>query len=1032
MKKNLQWFDPYKEPSDIRRFSTLRKPIAEGGLLTRQVIKSICVVLLVLVSQSSFAQRIISGVIKDNEGETLPGVTIIVKGTTIGTVTNLDGKYTLEIPTENKPVLIFSFVGYKEQEISVGERSVIDVALEVDVKSLDEVVVIGYGSQKRSEISNAIASVSAENFLVGKIQDASDLIKGKVAGLVITKGSGDPNANSNIVLRGINSFQGGTSPLILVDGIPADMNMVAPESIESISVLKDGASAAIYGTRGANGVILITTKSAGKNQRAKVSYTGYTSFSNFLKVPDFMDAADVRAKKTTFTNDKYETDWLGAVTQTGFTHRHVVDVSGGSKSTTYTANASYKYEDGTILKSNSEQTKVQLGVNQYFFDDKITVGVKLWKDYRTNTATDASQNGPSNIYRQAIIRNPTSPIYTSTGEYNEDFNKFQYYNPVAIINELDGERVIDRTTMIGTLGLEPIKNWKTSLMVSQYNYNENLAYYKTSEHYSSKTSGIPGSASQSYGRDRTDVMELTSEYNYDIQKHGFTAMIGHSRYYNVYQGFNADNSGFDTDLTLYNNLGSGIRLKDGKASMGSYKHDDMLISYFARFHYGYADKYHLMASVRKEGSSKFGASEKWGVFPAVSAGWTISEESFLKNVTFVNNLKLRVGYGVTGRIPTGRKGFENGGENSGSYKSILKYTYATSYGNFLNASGQWVPALSISQSENPHLKWETNVEWNFGLDFALLKNRISGSIDAFQKSNNDFLYNYRIPNPPYPTNRFDANAGTLRNRGLELLLNGTPVQTKNFEWNTTLTLSKFRTKMIKFGNDIYESDSETNVGGFGDPISVTSHRVVEGEILGRFWGLKSVGVSDGGLWLIEDPNTGEAIEYSTSLNNDTYRQFLGNGYPKLYLGLNNSFRYKKFDLNIQASGQFGFQIINEQRVFYQNNSIQYNKLKSAAEPVYGKRPLSTAQAQAFVSYFVEDGDFLKFDNVTLGYNMKLMPQYIQTMRLYLSVQNFLILTKYSGLDPELTNSDPITPGFDPRDKYPTIKSLTVGLNLIFK
>ena len=977
----------------------------------------------VVITPISIQQLRITGTVVDAEtGATLPGVNILIEGTNTGVITDMNGKYTIESPEKNA-VLVFSFMGYTTQRITVQGQNTIDVKLQADIKALEEVVVIGYGTQKRGDVTSAIASVKSENFIVGKIQDAAELVKGKVAGLTVAKSSGDPNASSTITLRGISTIMGNVAPLVLVDGIPGDLNTVAPENIESMDVLKDASAAAIYGTRGANGVILITTKSGSRSAKMSVTYAGYASVSGFLKKADFMGPSDIRKGLTSFNDDGWDTDWLKAVTRTGVTNNHSLSIAGGNKNMAYAGNIAYKKELGTIKNSDNEEYKMQLDLTQYFFNDIVKINFNLLKGEHKKTANNASDDGLTNIYRQAVIHNPTSPIYKEgTSDYYEEFGRFQYYNPVEMLNELIGDYRTEWTHMTGNVTLEPIKNWQTNLMVSTNRSNSNTSTYTTSKYYLASTTGYAGSAYKGYGSEQNDFLELTSRYSFSLGNNHVTALGGYSYSKFENDGFSANNADFPNDSYQYNNLGSGSLLQAGKASMGSNKEDSKLIGFFGRLTYNYSDKYNLLLSVRREGSSKFGADHKWGTFPSVSAGWTINKENFLKGVTFINNLKLRAGYGVTGVIP------------NESYKSLVLYNFqGSTWGNYLSTDGKWLPSLAVQQNPNPELKWETTAEVNIGLDFAILNNRVSGSVDLYNRKTTDLLYDYNVPTPPnlYGTTR--ANVGSLRNRGIEVMLSASPVDKKEFKWNTTVTVSHNSSELLSLSNALYQTNNYLDAGWLGDPISVQTHRLEIGKGFGNYWGLKSVGVTADGLWQIENPKTGAVETYSTALNTDDYRQYLGNGFPKVYMGWNNTFRYKKFDLAVQMSGQFGFKILNEQRMYYENNSIQYNRLRSAADLVYGKARLSSSQVQAFVSYYLEKGDFVKLDNVTLGYTLAVpaIRKYISDIRFFVAGQNLLCITGYKGLDPELSNSDFQAYGNDPRDKYPTIRSFTFGLNVKF-
>lgn len=968
-----------------------------------------------IVQQQTVA---ISGIVKDRNGDPIVGANILEKGTSNGVVTNLSGQYNLRVKG-SKSMLVVSYIGYKSQEIAIGANRKIDVTLEEDAELIDEIVVIGYGTQRKGDVTSAVASVKAEDFTIGKIGDAAELIKGKVAGLTIAKGSGDPNAESTIRLRGVISLSGSSTPLVLVDGIEGNLGTVAPENIASIDVLKDASAAAIYGTRGANGVILITTKSGKRESRATASYSGYASFSKFGKKLDFMGPEDIRQGFTNFTDKGYDTDWLDAVSRTAFTHNHNFNITGGSKSTTYSADFNYRKEEGVIVDTFNEEMKMSFDVSHWMLNDMLKVNFNMLKGLHKNSATNASNGGDTNIYRQAIMRNPTEPIRNDDGTYYENFQVNYYYNPVGMVKERTGSYTNEWTRMTGNLTFEPIKGWQTNLMLATRRTNAHDKGYYTSQYFSQKMENHTGYAYHSFAESRTDNLEVTSKYNATWGEHRFDGLAGYSYQYNVNEGFNANNYDFQNDFFEYNKLGVGAALKEGKAGMGSYKNDNKLIGFFGRVSYGYANKYNALISVRQEGSSKFGENNKWGTFPSVSLGWTISNEQFMKGITWLNNLKLRAGYGVTGVIP------------SDSYLSLTRYTLGDSY---YYENGKWKPGLVVGSNPNPDLKWETSAEFNVGLDWSVLNDRLSGSVDVYSKKTSDMLWEFTVPTPPNLYNRTLANVGEMRNSGVEIAINATPVQTKNFEWKTTVTMSHNVNKLLSLSNDLYETTNQIDDAGLGEPISLSTQRLEVGKSIGNFYGMKSVGVSENGLWMIENVKTGEIEEFTDNmLSNDDYRQYLGNTLPKVYLGWNNTFRYKNFDLSFQMTGQFGFKILNEARAYYENNSVAYNRLKSVRNAPYGgENVLSTAQKQTFVSYYLEKGDFLKMTNMTLGYTFPLRNNtFVKNIRAYVSGDNLFCITGYDGLDPELSNSDARSAGIDWRDKYPSIRSFTFGVNITF-
>lgn len=970
------------------------------------------------VVETVLQQKAISGKVVDSKGESIIGANIMEKGTTNGTITDFDGKFSLNVSA--KAILQVSYIGYKSQEIPVSQlKAGAVITLREDTEVMDEVVVIGYGTQRKGDVTSAIASVKAEDFTVGKVGDAADLIKGKVAGLSIAKGSGDPNATSTIRLRGVISVNGSTTPLVLVDGVEGDLSTVAPENIESIDVLKDASAAAIYGTRGANGVILITTKTGRREAHTTASYSGYVSASQFGKKLDFMTAEDVRAGKTNFTDKGYDTDWLDAISRTGFTHNHNFNISGGTKQTTYSADFTYRKEDGVIMNTYAEDIRMRFDVSHWMLNDMLKVNLNMVKKWHKNSATNATNSDQSNIYRQAIARNPTAPIYNEDGSYNEDFGVNYYYNPVGMLEERLGNYSYEETRATGNITLEPIKGWQTNLMLATSRFGAHDKGYNTSEYYGNQLNQWTGYAYHTNSESYQNNLEITSKYDLNVGKHRMNAMVGYSYQYYKYEQNYANNYNFPTDFFQWNNLGIGQALKEGKAGMGSSASENTLIGFFARVSYAYDNRYNLLVSVRREGSSKFGDNNKWGTFPSASLGWTISNEEFMKGITWLNNLKLRAGFGITGVIP------------NNPYESLTKYTYGSSY---YYSDGKWLPGLSVSSNPNPDLRWEKSTEFNVGLDWSVLDDRLGGSIDLYNKKTTDLLFLYTVPTPPNLYNQTLANAGSVRNQGIEIAVNAVPVRTKDFEWKTVVTVSANKNKLLSLSNDMYESNSFIDTGGLGEPISISTHRMEEGHALGDFYGLKSVGVSENGLFLIEKPD-GEIVEFANDqLKNDEYRQYLGSGLPKVYLGWTNNLSYKNWDLSMQFTSQLGFKILNEPRAFYENNSIAYNRLKSVEEAPYGGQyTLSSSQPQTFVSYYLEDGDFLKLTNLTIGYTfpIKKNNKYIKGVRAYLSGDNLFCITGYSGLDPELSNANPTYAGIDYRDKYPSIRSFTFGLNLTF-
>ncbi len=986
--------------------------------------KKIMVSIFVLFSSCVLlAQQNITGTIKDKQGFPVAGATVSEKGTTNGVVSDFDGKFEI---TTNSPnaILVFSYLSYITQEVAVGTQKEINIIFEDNLEQLTQIVVIGYGTQKREEVTTAIATVKAEDFNPGFVRDASDLIKGKVAGLSITNGSGDPSAGANISLRGISSLTGGTAPLVLINGVPGNLNSVSPGEIETIDILKDASAAAIYGTRGANGVIIITTKSGKKEMAPTINYSYYSSISTFSNEADFLDASTARrliseGETMPFGDDLgYSTDWLDEISRDAITQNHNLNYSGGSANSNYAVNANYIDQEGVFKKSFNEEFRVTADVSQYMFDNKVKIGANFINGLQNTGALGDGNSFNNRIYRQALIRNPTDRIKNDDGTFVQDLNKLQYINPVGMIDLTDG--IIQKRWMrlTGNLTITPITGWENNIMVSTERNNWFTGYSQKKAYIGYNGEQYNGFASRGTTQNKTKLMEITSKYSKSLENHSFSVLAGYSYQYFVNEFAFANNRDFPTDAFSYNNLGAGRGIIDGTANVGSSKNDDKLIGFFGRVSYGFHSKYNILASFRREGSSKFGKDQKWGNFPAVSVGWTISNESFMESVDFVNNLKLRLGYGETGVIP------------SSSYQSQTLLGYA---GNFYT-DGEWVQGLEAQSNPNPDLRWEVSKEVNVGLDFTLASNRISGSIDFYRKKTEGMLWSYSVPTPPNLYSSTLANVGEMENKGFELLLNVTPIKTGDFTWESNITFSTNKNELLSLSNDLYEIEGDyVNLGTLSEPVSQITHRFEPGQPIGGIWGLKSVDINDDGLWVIELPD-GTEVPYDNDLqSDDANKQYLGNGIPKYVAGITNTFKYKNFDFSFVLNGAFDFQIINAQRVFYEYPHIQYNVLKSAFDPVHGKDiQLSNTLGQNFVSYYVEDGDYIKLDNITLGYNLNCDRwDFIKALRLYVTGTNILTITDYSGIDPEIIRDNPLVQGTDDRDKYPSVSTFTLGLDINF-
>lgn len=971
-------------------------------------------------AQTSGKKVKVRGVIKDETGEPIIGATVRVKGQSEGTVSDFDGNFTLDVTDDN--TLQISYIGYQTQEFAIGKQHHFSIVLEEDKKILNEVVVIGYGTQKKGDITSSVGSVKSEDFTAGAINDAGQLIQGKIAGLSVTNPSGNPVGGTEISLRGNTTILGAsTNPLILIDGVPGDFNTVAPEDIESIDVLKDGSAAAIYGSRGTNGVVLITTKKSKGNNINEVQYSGYLSLSTIAKKPDFCDADDYRQQIKDGLRDAAwdlgdNTNWIDAITRTGLSHVHNISFKGGNAQTNYIFNVNYRNLQGIFKRSDKEEFQGRAEVNHSMFDDKLRFNFQLLGNQTGYTAT--SDGGSFNTYswRQALIHNPTEPIKNADGSWHENTGIFNYDNPVSRIYECDGEQKISQTRFSSNITLSPIKELTLNALFSYDKINQEGGYYETKKHISNVRDGMNGYASTGASSTVTKLVELTAQFHKNFGDHTIQALAGYSYQESTYSNQYERNYNFPTDLYSWHNIGVGQALKEGLGTEYSYWLDTNLIGFFGRLNYNYKNRYLLMASVRHEAASQLAGTDKpWGTFPSVSLGWRITEEKFMKNQKVFDDIKLRAGYGVTGSQPS---------------QSFLGVPLL-GYGDYYLYNGQWIRALQPTQNSNDKLKWEEKHEYDIGADFSVLNYRLNVSVDWYYRLIKGLLYDYSVPSPPnlYTTTR--ANVGEMSNNGLEIMVNAIPVQTKDFKWETTITFSTNSNKLKSLSNDLYQTSSDYFMTGWiEEPIKTESHIVRIGHKVGDIYGFKVVDVDESGKWIYLDKN-GNRVNYDDFTHSFEDKQILGNGVPKWYLGFNNQFRYKNFDLAINMRGAFGFQIMNGMRMFYENRSRQdWNRLRSAYDKVFGKAVLNTLCSEEFNSYYVENGDYWKIDNITLGYSFSKINKWIKTLRLYASVNNAITITGYKGIDPEVSTSG-LAPSYDNRDSYPHTRAFTFGMNVTF-
>jgi len=958
----------------------------------------------------------------------LPGVSVLIKGSNKGVTTDENGRFQLE--ASGTDVLVFSYLGYVSTEQSVGNRTTVNISLREESNNLDEVVVVGYGTQKRSEINSAVSNVKAEDFNAGGSRSPMDLIQGKVAGLNITRTQGNnPNSSSSIQLRGINSLKGGTMPLVVIDGIPGgNLDLLQQDDIESFSVLKDGSAAAIYGTRGNAGVILITTKK-GKAGEPRYDYSTYIQHDVVDKKPDFLSAGEFRdlISKGEISADQdlgSSTDLYDElINKDNFSHYHNLAASGGSEKSNYRASLFFNDAQGIAKENSKRQFGGRVNVNQKGLQDHLEMQFNLAANLSKSNLLGGGVNDDVNSadygktsggdFEQAVQRNPTAPIRNPDGSFLET-QGFNNYNPLSRLENRIFDR--DRSTISGDARFtyNIIEGLKASAFGSyvrdEYNDRRYRSVNDWDQRQNSEYQGM-GYAAKANSMQASRTFESTIDYTKLIaDDHSINATLGYSYQYNTLEKFNVNNNGFTNDAMLDWDLGGGSAINNTalpRPGMGSFKDDNTLIAFFGRVNYSYLGKYSAQVVLRREGSSRFGANNKWGNFPAASLGWTISEEDFIKNIDVINNLKLRVGYGVTGN------------QEIANYQSLL--TLGT--GGVYPIEGVYYQTFGPSRNANPDLRWERKAEWNFGLDFALLENRLSGSIDVYNRTTSDLLYDYNAQQPSFVRDKLLTNVGTITNKGVELVLGGSPIKNDNFTWNVDFAGSVQNNRLKQLSNDQFKSNF-LEFGGLPSPGNLgNAIRLEEGGKVGNFYGKRFAGFNDDGKWLFykADGSTGLASE----MNNDDL-SVIGNGVPKFNLSLNNTFNYKNFDLTIFLRGKFGFDILNTKEMYFGNKKwLPNNIFKSAIT-----KNNQLDDDPQYSDYYVEKGDFVKLDNITLGYTFKLNSSYIRNLRIYASGRNIATFTGYSGIDPELEDTG-FTTGIDGRGFYPRTRSWTLGLNVGF-
>ncbi|MCC5930268.1 MAG: SusC/RagA family TonB-linked outer membrane protein [Cyclobacteriaceae bacterium] len=979
------------------------------------------------------SQTITGRVTTSDDPGGLPGVNVILKGTAQGTVTDINGNYSIEVPGP-QAVLVFSSVGYLTEEEVVGGRSVINMVLAADITSLEEIVVVGYGVQSRKNLTSAVSSIGPEELNRGAISDVGQLLQGKVPGLNITR-SGDPNRNAAIILRGASTLRAGAqSPLFVIDGvIGGDISLIAPDDIVSIDVLKDAAATAIYGNRAANGVIMVSTRRAEKGQM-QMTYSGYVGVDRVSNQLEMMDANQLRNFLQRNNQNLAPQDDLGANTNwqnevqraSAISQNHNISLGGGTDKTLYSASLNYFDQEGVIKGSSLKRIIARLSVEQYALRDKLKVGFNV-----SNSFNDAQLVPYRNtVLSQMITYLPTVPVRRDDGSFYDNFERSGYFNPVSMIE--NGEERSKYNIFLGTafaqlqlpFGLTYDVNF--SYQSQQTNYGSFYNSYYTEWYNNVRNTpdppaspmfvtltGVNGQAMRSSFQNTNTILETFLTWNKDFGDHNINAVVGYSWQENILgDGFQATSTNFPVDDVSFRNLGLGnpYAVPAFRVDFGGDPYQQIrLISDFARVNYNYNNRYLIQASIRRDGSSAFGVNNRWGYFPSVGAAWRISQEAFMQNNSVINELKLRASYGVTG--------------NSFGFSP---YTTRLIYGTrgLFYFQGTQTNAIGVVQNENPDLRWEKTATSNLGLDFAILNNRLSGTLEVYNKRTTDLIWTYNVSTNIYPHPNLTTNVGEMTNKGVELLLNFAAATKGEFKWNTSLNLAHNRNTLVSLTNANFPADSillfsPDGAGQSGETVGV----IMQGQPLGSFFTYRFAGLNDDGVSQFYDHN-GEL-----TINPQQRRdyQIVGNAQPDILIGWSNNFSYKNWDLNVFFRSVLGNEIMNVTMAdLHRPNTARLDNIPVSV----GNEPVSDFNSYRYSSRFVESGSFVRLDNATLGYTFRNPGQDIRMLRVYLSGNNLFLLTNYTGIDPEIDQGG-LAPGIDARNFYPKTRTLLIGVNVTF-
>lgn len=970
--------------------------------------------LLLSLFQLGMAQnRTIKGSIADERDLPVPGASITVKGSSIGTAADSMGTFTLDVPVSAK-TLVISSVGYTNKEVNITGITSVAITLASPAQALNEVVVTGYGTSRRKDLTGSVSTISNKNFNQGAITNPLQQISGKAAGVNVTQIGSEPGSSPSVRIRGITSLIGGNDPLVVVDGTQGNLDLfrqIPPNEIESIDVLKDASATAIYGSRGAPGVIIVTTKKS-RAGKTSLEYSGFASADMIPKKLAILNAAEWGQQATKWgvpssANFGANNDWFDLLTRNGTTQNHTLSFGGGANNFNYRASFTAILQSGIVIKSNFRNYIGRLQATQKALDDKLTLTMNLNSGVR-NTLGSPNSIGraafTSNLISNSYISRPTDPITKADGTYFIDNNVFEYLNPYAVAQTVVNEGLTN--DLFGTFraDLELVKGLTAGWFGSWRKVDGNNGYYLPAA--STSASAIRNNGIANISNNKTDekLMDVSLNYSKRFRDHNLTATAVYEWQKQDYQGNFAQAKGFVNDITTYNALQNGDLSKATPGDITSYRNNRTVVSFLGRVNYSFSSRYLITASIRRDGSSVLGANNKWGNFPSASVAWNLTEEPFMKGQRIFTNLKLRGGYGVTGNV----QGLSP--QNSLQLVSASGITYF---------GGSQVTNFVISQNANSDIRWETKKMTNAGLDFAILKNRLSGTFEAYTAKTTNLLFNYTVPQPPYPYSSIVANVGTLSSKGIELSLNYLAINSKNVSLTLAGNVSLMRNEVLELSGSINGVPLNTNNVPWGN-----NAYLIKGQPVGTFNILQHLGKDSANGETVVDADKNSKIDQG---NTSKDRVIRGSALPTYTYGFTPSFVYKNLDISMLWRGSGGNKIYNSLRrsLSLYENIGKSNLLRSAAD-------IGLFTSKYGSDLWLEDGSFLRFENLSIGYRFHLKDiKYISALRVSAIGNNIAVFTKYTGIDPEVNVGGGNGSGGD-NGIYPRTRSFGLGLNVIFK